>query len=631
MVVQAALKACGVGIRPIPIVKGSKKASIDWGGAGAVMPATSILELEFGGDCWIAAQAGAVSGNLECLDFDDPECYSPWLDVLEAYGMKQLTDSLYVQQTPRGGFHVVYRCEKADGNLKLAQKWGSDQKEVRIETRGEGGYFLIAPSPGYVPQQGSLAKLPVLTPLQRKMFLDAARTFDVAPKKPYVTGGTEGVVKPGKDYDSKVSWQEVLEPHGIVFFKQIRSVWHIVRPGKKPSDGISATIGYAGTDLLYVFSSNFSPFEPGSTYSKFAAYAFLNHNGDFTKAARELGAKGFGDQTKTMPARAKSQLAKTARKSLADYEPEEPKFVYDDWQYLRDEQCNLLDAKGGSGKTTFIAGLAAGGSTGFSPLGGKCEPFTTLYYGGEDSGGELRSTFDDLGGDPSKFIPVLEPFVMDDDGVSIVTDDVADVKPRLVVFDAAKYYLPGGPRSEFDAQTVARFFNDMRQIARAYACAFLFVRHFSKYTKDKDLLECGAGISQWRDSCRSQLVMISHPTKGRNSVVWHTKGSLRAKQLPAFGCGFSGGQYGYWRPSDEDLALFGMDDQGGKSTGRPAEATAECEQMLCDFLRGGPKRFSDIKAEAERIGISERTVYRTGDKLNINRRAGVWKLYDPYE
>jgi hypothetical protein len=57
---------------------------------------------------------------------------------------------------------------------------------------------------------------------------------------------------------------------------------------------VSATTGYAGGASLYVFSSNAPPFMPGEGYSKSAAYALLEHGGDFSAAARELARSGAG-------------------------------------------------------------------------------------------------------------------------------------------------------------------------------------------------------------------------------------------------------------------------------------------------------------------------------------------------
>jgi hypothetical protein len=71
------------------------------------------------------------------------------------------------------------------------------------------------------------------------------------------------------------------------------------RPGKRER-GWSATTGY-GHDLLYVFSTNAAPFETERVYSKFAAYAWLAHGGDYVAAGKALYAQGYrGERTNTV-------------------------------------------------------------------------------------------------------------------------------------------------------------------------------------------------------------------------------------------------------------------------------------------------------------------------------------------
>jgi Bifunctional DNA primase/polymerase, N-terminal len=91
------------------------------------------------------------------------------------------------------------------------------------------------------------------------------------------------------DYAASTSWREILEPHG----------WRIVA-GDGDGDGsgwrhpaadspCSATIRYG---CLFVYSTNttFEPTEASSPrgYTKFRAYAVLNHGGNLTAAARAL-------------------------------------------------------------------------------------------------------------------------------------------------------------------------------------------------------------------------------------------------------------------------------------------------------------------------------------------------------
>lgn len=68
------------------------------------------------------------------------------------------------------------------------------------------------------------------------------------------------------------------------------------KPGKE-RPGISATTGQSadGVDRLYVFSTS-TQFEPERPYAKFAAYTLLQHHGDYSAAAKQLGVDGYGTQ-----------------------------------------------------------------------------------------------------------------------------------------------------------------------------------------------------------------------------------------------------------------------------------------------------------------------------------------------
>lgn len=102
---------------------------------------------------------------------------------------------------------------------------------------------------------------------------------------------------PGADFCIRGDWREILEPHGWTFINDEE----VVRPGKDKDAGLSATIGRCGEggargDLLFIFSDDPSiePLEPKVTYSKFEAYTFLNHGGNFSAAAKALRKDGYG-------------------------------------------------------------------------------------------------------------------------------------------------------------------------------------------------------------------------------------------------------------------------------------------------------------------------------------------------
>jgi hypothetical protein len=256
-------------------------------------------------DCGLAMITGRASGNAEVIDFDRLTLIPAWEAMIEDL-LPGLLARLVMVQTPRPGRHVYYRCAVIQGNQKLAQALGADGKpKTLIETRGMGGYVLIPPSPPachelhkpYELIQGDLTRIPEITPDERGLLLSAARTFNtyvnptrIVANPSRQTTGLSGD-RPGDLFAAAVSWHDLLEPYGwtCVGKQGAHLLWR--RPGKPR--GWSATTGLGDTDLLYVFSTNASPFEGDMLYSKFGAYSVLAHGGDFTRAASALALMGY--------------------------------------------------------------------------------------------------------------------------------------------------------------------------------------------------------------------------------------------------------------------------------------------------------------------------------------------------
>jgi hypothetical protein len=300
-VLQTALTLVGAGVSVIPISANKRPAIASWKPYQARLATMAeLLEWLSNAKAGIAIIAGSISGNIEILDFDDITTLNPWYTLVESLA-PGLISRLVVVMTPTGGRHIYYRCASIQGNTKLAV---NSNREVMIETRGEGGYALIPPSPAwchpdhkaYVLRQGDLANIPTITPDERAILLNGARTFNefVEPERLWTlreaSPSTIGE-RPGDLFAQAVEWSDVLIPHGWRKIGQRGEVGLWCRPGKKR--GLSATTGWQGTDLLYCFSSNAWPFEPERGYSKFTAYALLNCGGDFIKAATRLARQGY--------------------------------------------------------------------------------------------------------------------------------------------------------------------------------------------------------------------------------------------------------------------------------------------------------------------------------------------------
>lgn len=315
---RAAINAYKTGLCVIPPRgDGTKRPVGDWAEYQINRPSRDQMERWYpsdgSGPTGVGIVAGAVSGGVEVIDFDDADTYESFKVVAKACGLTGLIDRIedgYLEETPSGGVHWVWRCSEIGGNEKLARRPKRpdemrnehDTVKVLIETRGEGGFAVLAPSNGsihpsgksYRLLRGGFSSIAEVTPGERGDIFQLARSFDGMPPRDEQTEArafaTEDA-RPGDDFNARATWGDILEPAGWtrVYERGGRTYWR--RPGK--AEGISATTNHGGYDLLYVFSTS-TVFEPEQGYSKWRAYAVMNHNGDWSAAARDLRAKGYG-------------------------------------------------------------------------------------------------------------------------------------------------------------------------------------------------------------------------------------------------------------------------------------------------------------------------------------------------
>ena len=283
------LHASGYSVIP---TKKDKRPLVPWKEYMTRQPTAKELTDWFGaGNSSIAF----VGGKVQALDFD--ERYSAGIFLAyakraEEVGLDVVLGSLLRQRTPSGGYHLVWRCEgEPIRNLKLASK---QNHECMIETRGDGGYFLISPSPGYTLECGDWSHIPTISTEDRDALLSLARSFDETPptEAPQAPQSLGNDVTPGDDYDFRADVPALLRAHGWASAGGSDRYW--TRPGKKK--GVSASWGVV-PDRLWVFSSS-TKFEPNHVYRPWHIYAVLECGGDFSRAASELRRQGFGGSSR---------------------------------------------------------------------------------------------------------------------------------------------------------------------------------------------------------------------------------------------------------------------------------------------------------------------------------------------
>lgn len=254
----------------------------------------------------LAVICGQVSNNLEVIDVDLKYDISGdlWQRLKDA---APIINDLYTVQTKSGGYHIYYRCESIEGNMKLANRPATPEeikatphiKEVvLIETRGEGGYVIAPPSEGYTKEKEFIIK--VLTSDERENLLTACRSFNevIQIEKPHhsqTNNVTSYSITPWDDYNDRADVMELLERHGWKVTQNQNERTIFLRPGI--TDSKSSGDYHHGLKLFKVFTTS-SQFEPGKGYSPYAVYTLLEHNGNYSESAKELIKKGYGDAAK---------------------------------------------------------------------------------------------------------------------------------------------------------------------------------------------------------------------------------------------------------------------------------------------------------------------------------------------
>jgi putative DNA primase/helicase len=282
---------------------------------------------------------GAVSGNLEMVELEGRAvaegCLDELIAIFDGAGLTDLwtriTDRGYAEKTPSGGIHIIYRLAEGPvpGNTKLAARPArndeltDDEREILqrrpekiitrglAETRGEGGYVVIAPSHGtthptgrpWIVTNGGPDSIPAITHAEREQIHRAFRCLDRVPQPDLTTPSPrlqvvrdDGSTSPGDDFEQKTDWTDQLLLGGLNW-KVLTSRAGGYRTWKrsgKDTPGISATTGRANDrDRLYVFSSS-TEFDTEVPLTKLHVYAVIHHGGNHRAAGQELKRLGYG-------------------------------------------------------------------------------------------------------------------------------------------------------------------------------------------------------------------------------------------------------------------------------------------------------------------------------------------------
>jgi len=245
---------------------------------------------------------GLVTGynGFECIDVDlkvfatlkeQNDFWNEFLQLLKD-NIDDFDLKFTIYKTINQGYHILYKTKVVEGNKKIARLKG--HTEAVIESRGKGGYCVV-----YTNNITDLTYLDVkhISDKDREILWTICKMYNWTGDeevKEEISDKYESTLSPWKDYNERVSiWDIISNDFKIVAKTQNQDI--IKRNG-----GTSPHSGYIYRDsgCMYLFSTG-TIYPHEELISPFKAYTYKHHNGDFTAAARDIYAQGYGSRRGT--------------------------------------------------------------------------------------------------------------------------------------------------------------------------------------------------------------------------------------------------------------------------------------------------------------------------------------------
>lgn len=653
-----------IGVKYMPLHKDKRPVLSGWSEDSFVPSKESVGE----------HQLGILTGKRSNITVVDIDFHNEW----GKFGVDPaMFPETYTVQTPTGALQKYYQYES-----RIGQSQKSFEKMPSIDIRNDGGYVMAPPSEAdYEKTIGGVTRrcterykvitgdILNLAPFPFHLFegivAEKKTVTDLTPYSPKPN-------RPGDDFESTTTWDQILCPAGFVRGHTDRKgVTHWTRPGKK-GDATSATtmVCADGRDRLFVFSTNAQPFESyekekHNSYNKVSAFSLLNDAGDFNKTITSLREQGYGVKTEAHEPVVSSTTAQNAPGAIettcvADL-IEEPI----DWLWkgkiARGELC-IIAGEPGASKTMVAIDLASRVTHGSNePMGyDKICKGSVLFLTSENhptkvmrprlvaAGADLTKVHilassitetDSTGKKKNKHIAISE----DAEKIGQAMESIPDVV--MLVIDPISEYM--GKKDSNNNADVRDMLATLTEHVRDRNVAVLAIAHFNKKSEVTTATSRINGSIGFAGAARTAFAV------GKNfNGDWTEEEQEAHHGEKIFSCvknNLSGDVGGYiykvegyeyevesgvietarikWIEQTDDSA----DDMLAKSSkkGRPSVEGDKCRDWLTDLLKANPDgmKRNDVIDIAGKSGFSQVMVDRVSRGLLLDKKErGVWKL-----
>lgn len=292
----------------------------------------------------------------------------------------------------------------------------------------------------------------------------------------------------------------------------------------------------------------------------------------------------------------------------------------------------IMEGDPGEGKSFLAMHLASVVSNGGKlPDGTLVEQRSVVYVSAEDDAAyTIRPRVDAMGGDTQKIWIQQSDLSFDDDGFEKLISQLEEDDVGLVVVDPLVAYVPS-KTDMHRSNSIRPMLGRLKEIAEDYGCSIILIRHLTKMKHDKAIHQ-GGGSVDLIGAARSAFLIATDPQDKNRRILAHVKHNVGPRS--------NSWAYQLHKAEGDEIprlkwlgqSSLTVEDLTSNQSGAEQRPRANAIDFLRNALRDGPRKASDLQAEAEEQGISPRTLARARKKLNIKskqqRRVWYWSLSD---
>ncbi len=512
----------------------------------------------------------------------------------------------------------------------------------------------LARVPGFLNRKDEYSHCPPQTKLVK---CDGNRRFswkDLQPKckmpaeglppaMPVKREKLEDELLPGKDFNARGDWKDVLGPGWSPIGPSDRGMTPYTNDPKgrrrKTATISEQTDEYEAS--IWIWDSDCTLLPANEFHSKFHAYTLIHHGGDYTKAASALRAKGFGQKASSKepaPNICDSKNRKMVSECMAGIEPKEVVWFWKN--RIPIGQLTLLTGPQGGTKSFLTMDLATRVSQGWPhPDGtGTCPQGQALFFTTEDEPAtaivpRLKACGADLTqihymhgttDDPEDDNENARRLKLNTD-IELLEEEIQRLgNVKLLIFDPLEDYIDGDSNNNKEVRTAL---TTLKAMAQRQDIAVVAVHHINKRSKDVSAVQTAGGAGAWTQVPRSVLHVVVDPDDDnvgftRRRLMVCTKSNYGGdNQAQAYRLTEDQHPRIEWLPEVLEVCANSVirsstqSEDGRKKTDKREAAISD----LYEIMQDGPVDSKDIDAKMRNQGHSDRQIRTARKECGLER------------